>query len=116
MRWTISLAFAVAILAHSALAAPMTCRAAQMHSCTKDGCEAKPTAAFSRADIATGTYERCDSKGCDRYEVKYQTAGVFITAIIAPGAFFKKEAAGSGFLEVVTLGTQVFIYAGDCKP
>jgi hypothetical protein len=107
----------------SLAAKPLAARASQWRClptsrfiCTANGCESGPPLVWVVIDYASKRYERCDAKGCDRYDLGSSAGGIYTTAWPNAGAFLKALNDGSEYTEVVTLGTTVHVQHGRCTP
>lgn len=84
--------------------------------CSREGCQALEYRVWVNLDFPGRRYERCDSKGCDGYEMTYSVGGIFTTVTLTghPGTFLKSVNDGSEYLEVATLGTAAYASFGRC--
>ena len=115
-RMTAVLAFALTIAPVSVQAESLVCRWQQKQQCEPgSACGAlDATKMFVRVDPASGTYERCDSRGCDAYTASFTKSGAY-TIIDLPGrGMFAKMGPGGSATEVVSLGHSVLISQGRC--
>ena len=82
------------------------------------GCEQAPeNTVWMELDFESGTYSRCDPKGCDIYTVTYSSGGVFTTVRLSQvGTLLKVVNDGSEFIDVATVGVAVITSFGTCQP
>ncbi len=93
------------------------CEAAVKFSCSMKGCGEVGVTVWVNLDFRAQQYQRCDSKGCDTYQMIHSGSGIY--TIIEPnnsGTFMKVVNDGSEFMEVATLGTSSFTSLGRCTP
>ncbi len=93
------------------------CDASTKFQCSVNGCsEIRPTV-WVNLDFPARRLERCDAKGCDRYEMVHSVAGLYttITLVGHPGTFFKAVNDASEFVEVASLGVSVLSSFGRCN-
>lgn len=92
------------------------CEPTARFGCSSAGCQALEFTVWVNLDFPARRYERCDSKGCDSYEMTYAVGGAFttVTPLGARGFFLKAVNDGSEFLEVVSLGTAAHASFGRC--
>ena len=97
-----------------------TCRPIARYVCGTDGCDSAPALVSVKLDFAAGrhgTYARCDSKGCDTYDIdRTSWGGVFSHVTVTPGLLFKVENDGSAYTEVATAGLVSHVNHGRCEP
>ena len=94
------------------------CDASTKFQCSVNGCsEIRPTV-WVNLDFPARRLERCDAKGCDRYEMVHSISGLYttITLVGHPGTFLKAVNDGSQFVEVASILTRVFTSFGRCLP
>lgn len=96
------------------------CTATKKIVCEDGECkEAAPTVFFllgSQGDKKT--YSRCDQQGCDTYDATVEEAGKYENWQLAEpqGIIFKRTLSDDqSFLEVATLGLQVYVSFGQCE-
>ncbi len=92
------------------------CDAAVKFQCSAEGCKEARARVWVNIDFPDRRYERCDSKGCDQYEMAYSVAGIYTTVSPVIGTFLKVLNDGSEFVEVASLGTAVVTSFGRCMP
>lgn len=92
------------------------CDAATKFSCSIKGCEKVRDTGWVNLDFLAGRYERCDSKGCDQYEMTHSLGGIYTTVSAGQGTFLKAVNDGSEFTDIVSLGTSIFASFGRCTP
>lgn len=113
-------------LKHSAMTdiAELSCFPTSQYNCSLEGCTPTAPASYYFVDYGaeSGTYFRCDAKGCDSYSVNVNPSGSFTQFIPSLGqAMLFKIAnddalANKGeFVDVATLGTMTIISFGKCK-
>jgi len=92
--------------------------------CTVEGCNSvEPTTYFFiDADTESGTYFRCDQKGCSQSKVSVGNSGIFkIFSDVNSGAFIKMADDLSDFgikhqfIDVATLGDVSISSFGNCQ-
>ena len=96
------------------------CTATKKFVCVDGECkEAAPTVFFllgSEGDKKT--YSRCDQQGCETYDAITKDAGLYENWQLAEpqGIIFKRTLSDDqSFLEVATLGLQVYVSFGQCE-
>ncbi len=96
------------------------CTATRKIVCEDGECKSVPPTVFfllgKHAD--RNNYSRCDQQGCDTYEAMIKKAGLFENwQLVEPqGVIFKRALSeDQSFVEVATLGLQVYISTGHCK-
>lgn len=110
---------------HSAMAdiAELSCFPTNRFDCGGETCTASAPATYYFVDYGTetGTYFRCDAKGCDSYSVKVNRSGEFTQFIPSQGqAMLFKVATGDvlgnkdEFIDIATLGTDAIVSTGKC--
>jgi hypothetical protein len=111
---------------HSAMAdiAELSCFSTSRFDCGSGNCTPAAPATYFFVDYGTesGTYFRCDAKGCDSYPVEVNQSGEFTQFIPSQGqAMLFKVATGDilgnkgEFIDIVTLGTGTIISSGKCE-
>ncbi len=111
---------------HSAMAdiAELSCFPTSRFDCGGGSCTASAPATYYFVDYGTesGTYFRCDAKGCDPYSVKVTTSGEFTQFTPSQGqAMMFKVATGDilgnkgEFVDIATLGTSAIVSTGKCE-
>lgn len=111
---------------HSAMAdiAELSCFPTSRFDCGGGNCTPVAPATYYFVDYGTesGTYFRCDQKGCDSYPVKVNPSGEFTQFIPSQGqAMLFKVATGDvlgnkgEFVDIATLGTGAIVSAGKCE-
>jgi hypothetical protein len=116
--WKITAGLAVTImLAMPAVAEPLVCRPFQQATCDVESpCEETETPIYLIVDQEAGTYQRCDTDGCDKYLAEFKDSGSFFTNIVfAPGTLAKLFNGGQFYTEVVTLGLETIVSHGACN-
>lgn len=63
-----------------------------------------------------GTYQRCDSRGCDTYRAAFTPSGDYLNATVPQRAMFAKVSNDFQVTEVVSLGHVVIVAHGQCVP
>lgn len=111
---TITLA---ALVGTAAEARTFECVISEKYVCDSGrGCGQVHSDILVKLDPARQTYSRCDSKGCDTFDVRFSASGAFVV-VDSPGrgmlAKFSND--GSGFVEVATSESQAQISFGSCK-
>ena len=111
---------------HSAMAdiAEFSCFPTSRFDCGGGSCEASAPATYYFVDYGTesGTYFRCDTKGCDSYPIAVNVSGEFTQFIPSQGqAIMFKVATGDvlgnkgEFIDIATLGTGAIVSSGKCE-
>lgn len=111
---------------HSAMAeiAELSCFPTSRFDCGGGSCTPVAPATYYFVDYGTesGTYFRCDAKGCDPYPVKVNQSGEFTQFIPSQGqAMLFKVATGDilgnkgEFVDIATLGIGTIISSGKCE-
>ena len=111
---------------HSAMAdiAELSCFPTSRFDCGGGSCTPAAHEIYFFVDYGTesGTYFRCDAKGCDPYPVEVNPSGEFTQFVPSQGqAMLFKVATGDilgnkgEFVDVVTLGTGTIISSGKCE-
>lgn len=112
---------------HSAMAdiAELSCLPTKRYDCSLEGgCTAAAPASYYFVDYGTesGTYFRCDAKGCDKYPVKVTTSGIYtqFTPELGQAMLFKvtsDDALGNRgeFVDIATIGTSAVVSSGMCQ-
>lgn len=104
--------------------AELSCFPTSRFDCGGGSCTPVAPATYFFIDYGTesGTYFRCDAKGCDPYLVEVNQSGEFTQFIPSQGqAMLFKVATGDvlgnkgEFIDVVTLGTGTIISSGKCE-
>ena len=97
------------------------CKAASEHSCGTGGCSKTSSGLYillnlNRHSDSAG-YHRCDAEGCDKYSLRMKQSGAYTTITLSdhPGIFLKVMNDGSGFAEVASLGTAIYMKFGSCE-
>jgi hypothetical protein len=93
--------------------ATLECRPTRMDVCDADGCTSSKSATFIRLTPGNGSYQRCDSKGCNSYHATVSYSGIWTTFAL-PGAF-ARVTSDRNFVEVAALNDVLYLYRGDCK-
>lgn len=106
------------LLANPALGSTTRCEIIDKHYCENaGGCKSVAPKVWNVVDFGRETYSRCDSQGCDEYPAQISQSGTFtIVDIPGRGTFAKLSADGASFVEVATLGTDVYVSFGRCSP
>ena len=111
---------------HSAIVdiAELSCFPTSRYDCDLKGCKPAEPATYYFVDYGTesGTYFRCDPKGCDPYPVKVTSSGSFtqFTPLLGQAMLFKvtndDPLVNKGeFVDVATLGTVTLVSFGKCE-
>ncbi len=110
------LTLVIGIATASSHAAELRCDIRSKFSCTPAGCQEIKADAWNLIDLDRERYSRCDQNGCDSYAMLAAISGVYVN-IDLPGRATpaKLRRDGAEFVEVVTLGTQVFASFGACE-
>lgn len=104
--------------------AELSCFPTSRFDCGGGSCTPTAPATYFFVDYGTesGTYFRCDAKGCDPYPVEVNQSGEFTQFIPSQGqAMLFKVATGDilgnkgEFIDIVTLGTGAIISSGKCE-
>jgi hypothetical protein len=105
------------IMPSVSVAAPLSCVITAKFACMPAGCGAVETGMFSVIDMQSGSFSRCDRRGCDEYEATFSSSGQYIVIDLpGRGMVAKMSANGAEYLEVTTLGTNTLVSFGACKP
>ena len=111
---------------HSAMAdiAELSCFPTSRFDCGGGSCTQAEPATYFFVDYGTesGTYLRCDAKGCDPYPVEVNQSGEFTQFTPSQGqAMMFKVATGDilgnkgEFVDIATLGTGAIVSSGKCE-
>jgi len=111
---------------HSAMAdiAELSCFPTARFDCGGGSCTPAAPATYFFVDYGTesGTYFRCDAKGCDPYPVEVNQSGEFTQFTPSQGqAMLFKVATGDvvgnkgEFVDIATLGTGAIVSTGKCE-
>jgi len=111
---------------HSAMAdiAEISCFPTSRFDCGGGSCIPAAPATYYFVDYGTesGTYFRCDAKGCDPYPVEVNQSGEFTQFVPSQGqAMLFKVATGDvlgnkgEFVDIATLGTGAIVSTGKCE-
>ena len=111
---------------HSAMAdiAELSCFPTSRFDCGGGSCTPAEPATYFFVDYGTesGTYFRCDAKGCDPYPVEVNQSGEFTQFTPSQGqAMLFKVATGDvlgnkgEFVDIATLGTGAIVSSGKCE-
>lgn len=112
---------------HSAMAdiAELSCFPTARFNCGNGSCVSAAPGAYFFVDYGTGsgTYFRCDAKGCDPYPVEVNQSGEFTQFIPSQGqAMLLKVSTGDfleeikgDFVDIATIGTGAVISTGKCE-
>ncbi|GEM_PF-1994596 len=104
--------------------AELSCFPTSRFDCGGDSCTASAPATYYFVDYGTesGTYFRCNAKGCDSYPVEVNTSGEFTQFTPSQGqAMMFKVATGDAlgnkgkFIDIATLGTGAIVSSGQCE-
>ena len=111
---------------HSAMAdiAELSCFPTSRFDCGGGSCTSAEPATYFFVDYGTesGTYFRCDAKGCDPYPVEVNRSGEFTQFVPSQGqAMLFKVATGDilgnkgEFVDIATFGTGTIVSTGKCE-
>ncbi|MDO8493421.1 MAG: hypothetical protein Q7S19_02645 [bacterium] len=113
---------------HSHLAdiAELSCFPNMRYDCNLDGCKPGTPGTYYFLDygIESGTYFRCDKKGCDSYPVTVTESGDYtnFTPVNGQAMLFKVANKNASilsspgeFVDIATIGTQSLISTGKCE-
>jgi len=104
--------------------AELFCFPTSRFDCGSGSCTPSVPATYFLVDYGTesGTYFRCDTKGCDPYSVEVNQSGEFTQFIPSQGqAMLFRVATGDvlgnkgDFVDIVTLGTGAIVSTGKCE-
>ncbi|MBI2023459.1 hypothetical protein HYT01_02780 [Candidatus Giovannonibacteria bacterium] len=104
--------------------AELSCFPTSRFDCGSGSCTPAAPATYFFVDYGTesGTYFRCDAKGCDPYPVEVNPSGEFTQFIPSQGqAMLFKVATGDvlgnkgEFVDIATFGTGTIISSGKCE-
>jgi hypothetical protein len=98
------------------------CFPAKKLLCNSGACENVEPKVFnlisgsSQSPSLTPTFSRCDAKGCDTYESRFEPSGEFVNVqpLNPKGMMFKMSLSDSKYVEVVTLGLDTHVSYGYC--
>ena len=94
----------------------LRCDISKKYVCESDGCKSVPAAVWNLVDSVSGSYSRCDSRGCDRLQAQLSQSGVFINIDVpGHGLIAKMTADASSFHEIATLEHIIYISFGSCR-
>ncbi len=111
------IAAALAAVAAPAVAQAIVCTPAEKHFCQPgSGCQPAQLGSWLALDPAKKSYERCDAKGCDKYQADVSTSGAYLTLELPGRAAFARIGAGGEFVETASLGLATVISFGSCRP
>jgi hypothetical protein len=87
-----------------------------MFVCNLEECTTEKASVSVHLDFGANSYSRCDTKGCDVYEMLVAPSGLF-TNIILPrnSTLFKAENTGAEYFEVVTTWMVTMKNVGSCS-
>ena len=111
------LAMIALLVASPAVATPMQCDFSQKEHC-QSGSPCGTTVAnvvWVKLDLTAHTYSRCDTKGCDAYDVQIARSGVWANITFPERAMVAKLSNAGNLVEVVTLNDLTLISFGKCK-
>ncbi|MDO8581173.1 MAG: hypothetical protein Q7S13_06810 [Candidatus Omnitrophota bacterium] len=99
------------------------CFPAKKLLCNSSGCETVEPKIFNliTADSANPalipSLSRCDSKGCDQYDARFEPSGLFVNVqpLNPNGMMFKASLSDLKYVEVVTIGLDTHISYGYCS-
>jgi hypothetical protein len=83
--------------------------------CGSDGCSAADSQTWVRWTPDTKTYERCEARGCDRYEAMVTYSGAFATIILPENALLARLTKPGRIVEVTMSMDSGLIRHGLCK-
>ncbi len=106
-----------ALVATAAEAKVFECVISEKYVCDSSrGCGQVHHDIVVKLDLTRQTYSRCDSKGCDTFDVRLSESGAFaVIDVPGRGMVAKFSNDGSDFMEVATIETQALISFGSCK-
>lgn len=98
----------------------LACFPTSRFDCSEDGCVQNQPNTYYFIDHGTegGSYFRCDSAGCDQYDIDVHVSGVFTQ--FAPknasaAMLFKVSSLDNSFVDVATIGTNALVSYGKCE-
>jgi hypothetical protein len=110
---------ASALLASAAPPSPehaWNCDFTTKYRCTAEGCDpVTPTISITMGP-EFDFYSRCDANGCDTRRARYSVSGEFLIAEVTGSGAFAKVSPDLAITEVVSLGHEVFVSYGTCRP
>ena len=122
MRRAMTVRFAILVsivlLVSPAHGQTLRCDITEKNYCEKgQGCRPVDAKVWNIIELDRETFSRCGRSGCDEYPAHISRSGVFmIIDVPGRGVFAKQSIDGSSFVEVVTLGTTVYLSFGACSP
>ena len=93
----------------------LVCRPKTKQVCQSDGCKTVPALVWLRLKPETGSYSRCDSQGCDKYEGKVSHSGSWTTIDVSERALLARLAGGGSYVEVAAQGDAIYVSHGQCS-
>jgi hypothetical protein len=94
----------------------LECRPNKKNVCGVAGCRSSEPRTFLRLKPSDGTYQRCDSQGCDTYKAAVSYSGIWTNMTVADRALLARLTSGLQFVEVTTMNDDFYLYRGTCKP
>lgn len=95
---------------------PLKCTLNIQHQCNTDKCAFVVPKVWIEIDVAKAQYKRCDSKGCDSYDLDAVQSGEYLNFRTKSnnGMFAKMDGQGN-FMEAVSLMLYTNVSYGSCK-
>ena len=94
----------------------LECIATSAQICTDGSCGAGANVVRIYIDQKAKAVSRCDTKGCDKFDVDHATSGVMESyGSVARGYLLKINTVDGSFVEVATQVTIVALKFGVCK-
>lgn len=94
--------------------AALTCKPTRVEACGREGCkEGKPVVEVRWEP--SGTYQRCDTNGCDSYQPKVSYSGIWANIAIPESGMMARITADGQYMEVATINDTALVYHGQCK-
>lgn len=94
------------------------CEPDSKFACGSEECSTRDPSVWIELDFKASEYSRCDdSAPCDVYPMLTQSSGNFINVTLPGqgGTMLKATSDASSYVEIVTLGTGVYLSFGSCK-
>jgi hypothetical protein len=94
----------------------LECRASRKDICGPHGCSDSIPQTFVRLTPGAGSYQRCDSKGCENYKANVSYSGIWTTMSLPDNATFARLTNSLDFVEVAAMNDTLYLYRGTCRP
>jgi hypothetical protein len=93
----------------------LECRPTRTDVCKPGGCTSGEPRVWQAFEPSTGTYKRCDEKGCDAYPAHVSYSGAWANIVVPDHAMLARITASSDYYEIVTQMDVALIYRGRCR-